>query len=75
MNWKIWLLIFCILGSLLAIFPLDFTQGIEITSVELDSISYQQGLRQGMKIQSIDGQTISSLDDYRTSLERFPTES
>ena len=75
MNWKIWLLIFCILGSLLAIFPLDFTQGIEITGVELDSISYQQGLRQGMKIQSIDGQIITSLDDYRISLERFPTES
>jgi preprotein translocase subunit SecD len=75
MNWKIWLLIFCILGSLLAIFPLDFTQGIEITGVELDSISYQQGLRQGMKIQSIDGQIITSLDDYRISLKRFPTES
>ena len=74
MNWKIWLLIFCILGSLLAIFPLDFTPGVEITSVESSSLEYQQGLRQGMKITSIDDNLITTLQDYQSSISKFPTE-
>lgn len=73
MSWKIWLLIFFILGSLLAIFPLDFSQGIEITNVGADSISSQQGLRQGMKILSIDGSPITSLDAYQSAISKFPT--
>ena len=75
MNWKIWLLIICILGSLLAIFPLNFSQGLEITSVEIDSVSYIQGLRSGMKITSIDGQAITSLDDFKNAISKFPTPS
>jgi len=74
MSWKIWLLIFCILGSLLAILPLDFTKGVEIISIEKNSTAYEQGLRQGMIITNIDGQTISNFNDYKQSVSKFPTE-
>lgn len=74
MNWKIWLLIFFVLGSLLAIFPLDFTKGVEISSVEQNSEAFNQGLRQGMIIIQIDDTPIQSLEDYYASISKFPTE-
>ena len=33
LSWKIWLLIFVVLGAIISIIPLDFTQGVEINSV------------------------------------------
>jgi len=74
MNWKIWLLIFCISASLLAIFPLDFSKGVEIVSVEQNSTAYNQGLRQGMIITSIDDQIITNFQDYKLTVSKFPTE-
>lgn len=73
MNWKIWLLIICILGSLLAIFPLDFAKGVEIASVESESEAFNQGLRPGMIITEIDGILIKSQEDYYGSISKFPT--
>ena len=64
LNWKIWLLIFAILGSLLAIVPLDFTKGIEISSVEQNSTAFDQGLKQGQIITHIDGQPITSAEEF-----------
>jgi len=73
LNWKIWLLIFCILGSLLAIFPLDFSKGVEIASIEQNSTAYEQGLRQGQIITAIDGETINNFEDYKRVInEKFP---
>jgi len=74
MSWRIWILIFFILSSLLAIFPTSFSQGIEIVSVEENSIAYEQGIRQGMKITNIDGKTITNLEDYKSALSKFPSE-
>ncbi len=73
MNWKIWLLIFFILSSLLAIFPLDFSQGVKIVSVDIDSLAYEQGLRQNMKIINIDGKLIKNIEDYNFVLSKFPS--
>ena len=73
MNWKIWLLIFCILASLLVIFPLDFLRGVLIISVEKNSTSYNQGLRQGMIITNIDNKIINNFQDYKNILSKFPT--
>jgi len=73
MNWKIWLLIVVVLGSLLAIFPLSFSDGVEIASVEKDSVAYEQGLRPGQIIRSIDGQLVKSIEDYGNIIEsKFP---
>jgi len=75
LNWKIWLLIFIVLGSILSIFSLDFTKGVKINSVEQNSTAYEQGLRQGQIITAIDGQTITSFEDYsRIINEKFPTD-
>ena len=75
LSWKIWLLIFAVLGSLLAIVPLDFTQGIEISSIEQGSIAYEQGLRQGQIITKIDGEFITSLEDYQNIItSKFPSD-
>ena len=65
MNWKIWLLIFVVLGSILAIVPLNFEKGVEIVSIEQNSTAYEQGLRQGQIITQIDGQNILSFEDYK----------
>ena len=73
-NIKIWILIFCILLSLLAIFPLKFQKGLVISSVEQDSIAYQQGLRQGQIITSIDQLTINNFEDYKKAVSKFPVE-
>jgi len=73
MNWKIWLLIFCILGSLLAIFPLDFSKGVQIASIDENSIAFDQGLRQGQIITAIDTESIKTFEDYKRIInEKFP---
>ena len=73
MNWKIWLLIFCILASLLAIFPLGFEKGIEIISVSENSTAFNQGLRPGMIITNIDQQFITTVKNYQKAISKFPT--
>jgi preprotein translocase subunit SecD len=73
MNWKIWLLIICVLGSLLAIFPLDFAKGVQIASVDDNSIAFDQGLRQGQIITAIDGKSVKTFEDYKKIInEKFP---
>ncbi len=66
-TWRIWLWIIILVLSLSAIvsFPLAFFhQGVLITSVEPDSISFEQGLKQGQIITKIDGNEINGVDDY-----------
>jgi preprotein translocase subunit SecD len=75
MNWKIWLLIICVLASLLAIFPLDFSKGVQIVSMEQNSTAFEQGLRQGQIITAINGESINTLNDYTNIINKyFPTE-
>tara|TARA_Y100000310_G_C20690587_1_gene821941 strand:- start:1088 stop:2623 length:1536 start_codon:yes stop_codon:yes gene_type:complete len=74
LNWKIWVLIFAVLGSLLAIVPLDFTKGIEINSVELNSTALAQGLAQGQIITHVDGELINSIEEYQNIINsKFPS--
>ena len=57
LNWKIWILIFAILASLLAIFPLSFSKGIEIISIEHDD----GGLRFDLRDYGIGAQVLADL--------------
>jgi len=71
-NWKIWILIIVLMFSLIAIFgipPKIFKTGVLITSVELNSTSFEQGLRQGQIILEIDGNKINNLEDYTNALK------
>ncbi len=76
-TWRIWLLIIFLLFSLLSIFGTPFSlfqKGVLITGVEKNSTSFEQGLRQGQIIQSIDGEPINSLEDFSRILnEKFPS--
>ncbi|MBT4165908.1 hypothetical protein HOE04_02630 [archaeon] len=75
MNWKIWLLIVCVLASLLAIFPLNFSEGLQIVSLDQNSTEFEQGLRQGQIITAINGESINTFNDYTNAINKFfPTE-
>ena len=70
-TFKIWILIIAVTLSLISIFsipPMMFEKGVAITSVEQNSTIFQDGLREGMTILSINGQAIESIEDYATAL-------
>ncbi|MFH1326793.1 MAG: hypothetical protein ABIH59_01565 [archaeon] len=65
LTWKIWLLIIVLALSLLSIFGIpSFQKGILVTSVELNSTAFEQGLRQGQIITEIDRVSIQNLEDF-----------
>ena len=75
LDWKIWLLILIVIGSLLAMFPMDFSKGVEIASIEVNSTAYEQGLRQGQIITQIDSEEVADFEDYSNIISsKFPTE-
>src|SRR6056297_1437492 len=66
-TFKIWLMIFFLAMSFLAIFAGSglTKSGVEVTSIDSENNSlFELGLRQGDIITSIDGQEIESLEDY-----------
>ncbi|MBU0959660.1 MAG: preprotein translocase subunit SecD [Nanoarchaeota archaeon] len=64
-TWKIWLLIIVLALSLISIFGIpSFEKGIVVTSIEVNSTAFEQGLRQGQIITAIDDKPVSSLEDY-----------
>ncbi len=70
-TWKIWVLIIFLILSTLSIFgmpPTFFEKGVVIKSVDLNSTSFDQGLRQGQIIIGIDGREIANLEDYAKAL-------
>ena len=70
-TFRIWILIIAILLSLISIFsipPTFFEKGVVVSSIEQNSTIFQDGLRKDMIIQSINGQTINTIDDYSQSL-------
>ena len=61
---RVWILIIIVALSILAIRPMPFSSGIEIKSVSANSLASDNGLKQGMKILSVNGADIKSIDDY-----------
>ena len=73
-TFRIWLLIIFIAASLIAIFsipPLFLQSGVIVKSVEANSTIFNDGLRQGRAITSINGQEIKSLEDYSNAMQIF----
>jgi len=75
LTWKIWLLIIVVFFSILSVvgFPPAFLQkGVLVTSVDPTSPAFDQGLREGQIIISVDGKKSMtfqiSLHLFRTSL-------
>jgi len=70
-TFRIWILIAAVLLSLISIFsipPMVFEKGVVVVSVEQNSTIFQDGLRDGMIIQAINGQTINTIEDYVSAL-------
>jgi preprotein translocase subunit SecD len=63
LTWKVWLLILVLLSAALLLMP-NFQKGVLIKSVEQNSTEYEQGLRSGMIIISMNGETINNMEDY-----------
>jgi preprotein translocase subunit SecD len=80
LGFKIWLFIIVFALALLSIFVSSngvtlFQKGVLITSVEPNSTSFEQGLRSGQIIVSIDGNAIKNISDYSNYIqEKFPSE-
>ena len=73
---RVWILIIVLLLSFLAIAPWKaLEKGVLITSVELNSTLFEQGIRAGQIITSIDGKKVNSADDFANFLrDKFLTE-
>lgn len=73
-TFRIWILIIVVILSLISIFsipPMILKDGVVVTSVKQNSTIFDNGLREGMTILSINGQIIESMEDYKTSLKLF----
>ena len=69
---KIWILIVVVLLSLISIFglpPIVLEKGVEVASLNKDSKIFEEGLREGMMIRSINGGAIETLEDYANSFD------
>ena len=63
---RIWILIIVLFLAFLSIAPWKaLEKGVYIRSVELNSSAFEMGLRQGQIISSIDGKSISHLEDFK----------
>ena len=71
LTWRMWVLIIAVTLSLLSVFGFSnfFQEGVLVTSVDTNSIAFEEGLKQGDIITRIDGQKISNLEDYSRILK------
>ncbi|MBU1252133.1 MAG: PDZ domain-containing protein [Nanoarchaeota archaeon] len=72
LTWKIWLLIIVVFFSILSVvgFPPAFLQkGVLVTSVDPTSPAFDQGLREGQIIISVDGKKINDVSDFIASFQ------
>ncbi|MFH1710699.1 MAG: hypothetical protein ABH840_00135, partial [Nanoarchaeota archaeon] len=73
-TFRIWILIIALILALLAISP-SFQTGALIKSVEKNSTYFEEGLRAGMVIKSINSQEIKTIEDYSAIISNiFPSE-
>ncbi len=63
LTWKIWLLIIVLVCAAIIISP-RFEKGVVVKSIEKNSSAFEEGLRSGMIIKSINGEIVNNMDDY-----------
>ncbi len=65
LTFRIWLLIIALILAVLAISPwLSLEKGVLIKSVEKNSTFFNEGIRAGMTLTSINSQQINNIEDY-----------
>ncbi len=70
LSFRMWILVFSLILAALIISP-TFQKGMEIKSVDKNSVAFESGLRSGMKIEQINSQPIKSQEDYSIAAESF----
>src|SRR3989344_3481901 len=70
LSFRIWLLIIALLLAALMISP-TFEKGVVIKNVEIDSVAFENGVRQGMKIKEINSVKIESMEEYSQEVSKF----
>ncbi len=75
-KFRVWILIIALFLSFLAIAPWkSLEKGVLITSIESNSTSFEQGLRTGQTIISIDGKKVNNIEDFANALKgKFPAD-
>ena len=69
-GWRIWLLIFALVLSIVAINPfLALKKGVMISEIEENSSAFNAGLRRGEIIKTINGIKINNMDDYTKAID------
>lgn len=69
LTFRVWVLIIALIFAFVAIAPWKyFDSGVEIKSVEKNSSFYEGGLRAGMVIVGINGNSIKDFTDYSTQI-------
>ncbi|MBS3095263.1 hypothetical protein J4231_01140 [Candidatus Woesearchaeota archaeon] len=63
-TWRVWLLVFFIAISILAIKPNPFASGVEVKSISANSLAADNGLKAGMKILKVNDAEINTVSDY-----------
>jgi len=73
-GFRTWILIIVLFLSLLSISP-SFEKGIVIKSVDQNSTAFNEGIRAGMKLKSVNDQEIQEISDYANIINQvFPTQ-
>ncbi len=75
LTFKIWILLILVFFSLVAIFgipPKAIQSGVLITDVEKSSSVFEQGLRAGDILISVNGNSIKNLEDYSQIVSEYP---
>lgn len=70
LGWRIWLLIIILLLSILAMRP-TFESGVQVKSVTKNSSAFNEGLRSGEIIKSINEQRVESKEDYARIIDEI----
>jgi preprotein translocase subunit SecD len=71
LGWKIWLLIFAVVLSIVAINPfLALRKGVVISEIAENSSALEAGLTRGEIIKEINGVKIGNMDDYAKAIEK-----
>ena len=76
-SWRIWLLLAFLAFSVMSAinFAGIFSKGVLITSVEPNSTAFEQGLKEGQIITSVDGIKISGVEEFSSAIKsRFPSD-
>jgi len=74
LTWKLWILVFLLVLSLLSIFgfpPTFLKNGVVVDNVEQNSTLFELGMKQGEIITSINDDSILNLEDYTKILSEI----